>query len=85
MIDRTELKEFEDAEFAGYTLSQLEVGQIEISTMAYNTRSLHYERGIEIRSLLCGTRRDWGETIFKGTLKELIEKLELTSWRGVTA
>ena len=84
MLDRIKLSSGEDAEFVSMSISQLCVGKMEVSTYAaiHSDGSPVYHRAIEIIAE-DGTPNSWGETIFKGTLKELIE--HLTEWHGVTA
>jgi len=54
-------------------IAQLNVGELEIHTMAYpSSKGTRYSYSIELRSLKAAPIEGWGKKIFEGALEDLI-------------
>ena len=68
----------EEPVFPQSSISQMGVGKLEIETMAYpsyENREICFSHEITLRDDSKGLS-GWGETIFEGTLKELIDLIK---------
>lgn len=57
------------------TLTQSEVGSIDLGTMAYSGSDgqVHFAYSVEVRSWKAGQEAGWGRRIFEGSLEEAID------------